>query len=457
PSVIILGFTGSIGSGCTFISRKIPEISKHNYKHFKLSDIIRKHLDKTGFKDRVSIEVMQNIGNELRNDHGREYLIKTLIDNIFSEKEKYEDCNEIIIDGIKNTEEINYLRSFPYFFLFSIQADREIRLRRSIGKIVTCGPEFLEADKRDEVESYEYGQQVKACDYLADIILLNNDLIPDFPDSKKEEYIRSIYIKYIVPIEILREGKHSPDIKPSIDEFSMTTAYAISKMSSCEKRKVGAVIVDIHKPEGGVITNKDKKITEIPFIVSTGYNEVPVGSYMCIYDPEYQKCYRDYRQEQYAPKLKFCPNCGKRIEIKIECKNCSEIYDKFVKICKKCHKEIDSQVICDCGKNIFLEFLPGGKETPGKLLDLCRSLHAEENALLNLVKIGRKSNENIILYTTTQPCNLCANKIVAAGIKKVVFAEPYLMEESKKILDRGGVEVIRFQGVKSSAYFRLYQ
>ena len=73
------------------------------------------------------------------------------------------------------------------------------------------------------------------------------------------------------------------------------------------------------------------------------------------------------------------------------------------------------------------------------------------------LKEGRASTDSLVLFTTTQPCNLCANKIVTAGINKVVFAEPYFMPESEKILTDGKVETQRFEGVKSSAYFRLYQ
>lgn len=92
----------------------------------------------------------------------------------------------------------------------------------------------------------------------------------------------------------------------------------------------------------------------------------------------------------------------------------------------------------------------------GKLLDMCRALHAEENALLHLTKISGQNPNNLVLYTTTYPCNLCANKIVAAGIKNVVYADPYTMKEAEKILEAGGVKTVKFEGIKSSAFFRLY-
>jgi len=46
--------------------------------------------------------------------------------------------------------------------------------------------------------------------------------------------------------------------------------------------------------------------------------------------------------------------------------------------------------------------------------------------------------------------------IVNVGIRKLVYAEPYVTKEAEKILD-GKVETRPFEGVKSSAFFRLYR
>ena len=116
-----------------------------------------------------------------------------------------------------------------------------------------------------------------------------------------------------------------------------------------------------------------------------------------------------------------------------------------------------SKTYTGCGLNVFDFYIPGSKEAPGKLLDMCRALHAEEITLLKLAKNYGKTSDNMVLYVTTQPCNLCSNKVVLAGIKKVVYAEPYSIKEAEEILRSGKVEAIRFEGVKSSAYFRLYQ
>lgn len=130
----------------------------------------------------------------------------------------------------------------------------------------------------------------------------------------------------------------------------------------------------------------------------------------------------------------------------------------FVRSCPNCQKEIEISFKCSgCEANIFNQFLPGGKDSPGKLLDMCRALHAEETALLNLLNTGNYGRGELTFFCTTQPCNLCANKIVASGIKRVVFDEPYTMKESVEILENGKINITRFQGIKSTAYFKLYK
>lgn len=125
--------------------------------------------------------------------------------------------------------------------------------------------------------------------------------------------------------------------------------------------------------------------------------------------------------------------------------------------CETCKGDLLADYACsECGFKAFRVCLPGKEAAPGKLLDMCRALHAEENAILGLSGISKGAMGELVLYTTTFPCNLCANKIVAAGIRTVYYAEPYTMKESKELLEKCGVKVEKFEGIKSSAYFRLY-
>jgi deoxycytidylate deaminase len=456
-STVILGFTGPIGSGCSYISEMIPKISdKRKYKYYKLSDIIRKALREDGNK-KPSIQEQQDKGNELRGKNGDGgYLVGELLKQIDIEWEPDIDYG-IIIDGIKNEGEVLTLQNFPNFYLFSIQADKELRQARVLkAKLFKDEDEFNQADERDEREEFRYGQQVKRCNYLADVVIMNDADFPKAATLRKKQLVSNVYEKYVHLIETSVDGERATELSPSIDELCMTIAYALSKSSSCLKRKVGALIVDIGEMQDKTDHDQGKQ-QSIPVVVSSGYNEVPVGSYKCVFHPDYQMCYRDYLQEEYAARLTHCPSCGKKINLNYSCPNCGEKINKFVKNCKSCGNEVEIRYQCPgCKLQVFDHFIPGGKRSPGKLLDMCRALHAEEIALLKLAMSGDANRNNLVLYVTTQPCNLCSNKIVSSKVRKVVFDEPYSMKESREILTNSKVELRRFQGIKSSAYFRLY-
>ena len=91
-----------------------------------------------------------------------------------------------------------------------------------------------------------------------------------------------------------------------------------------------------------------------------------------------------------------------------------------------------------------------------KLLERCRVLHGEESAILNLVGHGVDMSKTT-MYVTTFPCNLCANKIVQAGIKKIVYFEPYPVKEAKEILKIGNVHAEPFEGVTFRAFFKFFK
>jgi dCMP deaminase len=184
---------------------------------------------------------------------------------------------------------------------------------------------------------------------------------------------------------------------PQIDEILMAESYIIGRMSNCLKRKVGAIIADSKKR-----------------VISSGYNCVPIGQKPCA--SKYKECYRDNKRKELGESL------------------FSSINDS-----------------CGTDKDVFLETF----KNHVKLLDYCRSLHAEENAIVGLAGDGINL-DNSTIYVTTHPCNLCANKIVQSGIKRVVYFEPYPVLEAQEILKGASIESIPFEGVTFRAFFRAY-
>jgi deoxycytidylate deaminase len=446
---IILGFTGSIGSGCTYIAKGLAE--HYHFPYFSLSDVLKDIATRNGLTN-PSPKELQDLGNKLRSESRKNsHLVEELFKRIESSPPQGDSPGVIIIDSIRNDGEVKTLKQFPYFYLFSIHANEDLRLKRTLKmKKFKDEAEFHAADMRDREEEVHYGQQVKKCNYLSDIIINNEENIPENAEVKKRELLQDIYNDYFVLIKNNKDGKTDPENPPSVDETLMTIAYAESQRSSCLKRKVGAIVATVQ-----TIASKDKhdqSIRDSVNIISSGHNEVPLGTTACVFT-EHGKCYRDYLQESQASKIKCCPSCGAAIKISFTCPNCQSKIDTFLKNCPNCKKEISVKYDCpQCHINVYSEYLLSG----GKLLDMCRALHAEENALIHLTKMGSNNQPGLTLYTTTYPCNMCANKIVASGIKNIVYADPYPMKEAKDILAAANVESVKFQGIKSSAYFRLY-
>jgi deoxycytidylate deaminase/dephospho-CoA kinase len=451
----VIGFTGALGSGCSYLAHGLAK--HHGYAYCSLSSPIHEYAKANGIKETTGN--LQDIGNDFRRRLGCGYLVGMAMTQLCQEKETggLAQSVGIVVDGIRNTGEVDALQQLPNFFLVSVQAETDVRKQRLIGKgkKFKDEAEFDTADARDRDEHTRHGQQVKPCNYLSDIIVINEKEVSEDAQIPHRQYIRDvIYDSYITLIEHVSKGLPPNERRAKPQEALMTAAYVESKRSSCLKRKVGAVIAS---PTGDII--------------AAGHNDVPEASDPCLTDPRYGWCARDVIQERLGRQIRNCPNCGKIVKIRGKCENCGKNFSEYVNHCPTCHSSVDMVYVCPkCSRSVFTDFLAGSSAETGKLLDLCRSLHAEENAILNLAKFGihlphfhrvnpedgKKSLEACSLFSTTFPCNLCANKIVTVGIKKVVYAEPYTMEEARNVFKKEGVILERFQGVKSRAFFRLY-
>lgn len=94
--------------------------------------------------------------------------------------------------------------------------------------------------------------------------------------------------------------------------------------------------------------------------------------------------------------------------------------------------------------------LPGGclreaqKIPSGQRQELCRGLHAEQNAILQAAAFG-VSLKGSDLYCTHQPCVTCGKMLINAGIKRVVFLGDYPDELSLEMLKEGKVTLERIE------------
>jgi len=72
--------------------------------------------------------------------------------------------------------------------------------------------------------------------------------------------------------------------------------------------------------------------------------------------------------------------------------------------------------------------------------ELCRAVHAEQNAIIQAAIHG-VSIENAIVYCTHQPCILCAKMLINANVNKVVYGTVYPDTQALKFFEKAGVEV----------------
>ncbi len=393
---LILGFTGSIGSGCTTAAQ---HLRKSGFEYISISSDILSPLaaDKDVPFD-TPVE-KQDAGNLIRSQHSGEYL-RSLVASVEAKKSK-----DISIECFRNPEEIERLRSlYPQFFLIALYAGFEDRqLRKPIEG-------FKDIDERDKGEEVKFGQQVSKCVDEADIVLDNSH------EWTNRDEAEEFFYKLETHVKLLRE----PFRGPTPDELAMHLAYSTSLLSDCIGRQVGAVITDQNYR-----------------VLSAGYNCPPQGSETCL--DLFDECFRKKKKREglfkYAASIKACPLCGKRFLGAINPSN------GMLK-CPSCKE--------DLGK-LF---------SPGKELDYCRALHAEENAILSnpyTADLFYKKDKELLMFTSTFPCMLCAKKIANSGIKRVMFVEPYPVIEALQVLDENSVQIRAFEGVKSLRFNWIFR
>ena len=82
------------------------------------------------------------------------------------------------------------------------------------------------------------------------------------------------------------------------------------------------------------------------------------------------------------------------------------------------------------------------KVASGQRHELCRAIHAEQNAIIQAASSG-VSLKDAVMYTTHHPCVLCSKIIINAGIRRVVYAQGYPDELSRQVLREAKLKVER--------------
>lgn len=79
----------------------------------------------------------------------------------------------------------------------------------------------------------------------------------------------------------------------------------------------------------------------------------------------------------------------------------------------------------------------------GERHELCRGLHAEQNAIIQAARQGTEIVGST-LYCTTAPCSLCAKMLINAGVVRIIYEGNYPDERAMEFFQEAGVKVEHF-------------
>ena len=180
---------------------------------------------------------------------------------------------------------------------------------------------------------------------------------------------------------------------PTKDEYGLYTATAASLRSADLSRQVGAAI-----------------FTKNGEIISLGCNEVPRPGGGTYWSDDEEPIYRDVE-------LGYDPNQDRKAEI---------VHDLLTRMASEGFLSGTLTKIKSPQRRAEL-FIDCETLRDSQLMDIIefgRVIHAEMSAIADAARLGR-ATKDATLFCTTFPCHICAKHVVAAGIDRVVFLEPY--------------------------------
>ena len=79
----------------------------------------------------------------------------------------------------------------------------------------------------------------------------------------------------------------------------------------------------------------------------------------------------------------------------------------------------------------------------GERHEICRGLHAEQNAIIQAAVFGISIKDSV-LYCTNTPCVVCAKMLINAGVKEIVFSGEYPDDLAKEMLSESRMKIRKF-------------
>lgn len=312
-----------------------------------------------------------------------------------------------VVTSLKRPEEVDLMREVygSGFFLIGIYSPEQERLMSLVGK--SGIPEESKARQlieKDQTEKNKFGQNTRDTYALSDLFVSAN-----IGECRQhvERFVDLVFA--------------NPFLTPTQDEQNMFIAYSSSLRSGDLSRQVGASLATV---EGDIL--------------SVGCNDVPKfgGGLYWPGAGDQRDLVRGFdsnekRRDEIIRDILPLMGSEERLSLddfrevlaNIKDSENSDLIDTLIRDDRLCeglasslrrHKDLDIHA----AKELL-------KDTPlFSLTEFGRTVHAEMDALLACARSGR-SPVNSILYVTTFPCHNCTRHLVAAGVARIVYIEPY--------------------------------
>lgn len=169
-SKIILGIAAEIAGGKGTVTKYVTE--KYNGSSHRFSTMLRDILDRIYLEH--SRGNMQNLSTALRQTFGEDTMAKVMFED--TKKDEHE---VVVIDGVRRTADIKYLRQLPEFKLIYIDADIKKRYERIIkrGENPDDATKTFEQFEKDQLG--EADAQIRSLKDQADFVIDNNGTFND--------------------------------------------------------------------------------------------------------------------------------------------------------------------------------------------------------------------------------------------------------------------------------------
>lgn len=402
---LVFGLVGAVGSDLPAVTRALTsELNRVRYKveEIHVSSLLHQlepyaHLGKGGFESEFErIREHMKAGTELRNrteaGDAMALLAISAINRrrIAMQSSRSEgdsamrplERTAFVIRSLKHPDEIQVLRyvygrAFNVVSTYSTRQDRveklaamiaESRGETYVDRFRAQAEELIEIDEQEESK---LGQSVRESFPRGDF----------FVDARSPERLQTSLARYV------RLLFGHPFETPTRDEFAMFHAYAAALRSADLGRQVGVAI-----------TNKDGSI------LAVGCNDVPKiggGLYWNGESPDHRDFVKGF-------------DSTSRFKRRLLTQALARLREAGWKPPDNSQGDADSLI--DAGT------LHGTQMQ--NLLEFGRSVHAEMSALSEAAHRGI-AVDGASMYSTTFPCHLCARHIISAGVRRVIYIEPY--------------------------------